>query len=565
MGRATVLALASAFLVGCTLFLLSPVEYRVQASVRVVAGNMPSRMDFHLQQLRVFAWNRVSAESGAIREAERALVTGAAENVLQVALFTPQKFGAAQRLRDIVEGYISAAEQRRIETASKPTEGEAILSRWADELKRRLDAAQAQLQSVLESLPESDPRELRVSLTSQWTINRSAFESGAQALESLTAELEQRRREPPPKRGTVDRVNREAALSSDLALQQDLQELRVKLTEVRTQLSNVGLHASKPLGQTHAAAQALLAVLEQDSAAAQGRLSDTLRALTSKAQAYKDALSQFAAVWDFEFAAIREMAIDPLASELIDAFPRIRTQLNDFLFAASGTLTDLRGLVQSLGVDTSDEARHHVLHSEITGAFQALQSASHRFEFAAGQLDPRDNFRLETALESARGLRRRSQHQIRGIDERLQQEALTLAKKQRDEQIADLERRVEQQRADLQKNIAEIVQLQDRLNLSSELTEGFLKQSLHAESATREAQVTQTDLDQTKIQLESLNQRRLSAAGDDRVELISCDAVPSAINIWRRLQGAGLAALMTLAAILWVHHRTSRIPEMGTR
>jgi hypothetical protein len=306
--------------------------------------------------------------------------------------------------------------------------------------------------------------------------------------------------------------------------------------------------------------------LEQGSASTpQGKLSDTLRALLATAQVQRDSLARFAAVWDKEFAAIREIAIDPLASELIDAFPRVRTLLNDHLFAASNTLTELRGLVQSLGGDTSDEARHHVLQSEITRAFQTLQAASHRFEFAAGQLDPRDNFRLETALESARGLRRRSQHRIRAIDERLQQEALTLARKQRDERIADLERRVENQRADLQKNIAQIVRLQDQLNVSSELTEGFLKQSLRAESATREASVTQTDLDQTKAQLETLNKRRLVAAGDDRLELIFCDPLPAAANLWRRLQAAGLAALMTLTAIMWVHHRTRHGPAAGDR
>jgi len=134
--------------------------------------------------------------------------------------------------------------------------------------------------------------------------------------------------------------------------------------------------------------------------------------LVHDSDAYRQTLTKYTEVWTIEFTSLQRMEVDPASAELLDRYQRVRMLLSDFLFAASQRLSAVRAHLSVLGGQAGDNARHHVLQSNLTRAFQATQTAHHRFEFAAGGIDTPDNFRLDAALRSARGLRRRILEQI---------------------------------------------------------------------------------------------------------------------------------------------------------
>ncbi|MCH7689105.1 MAG: hypothetical protein IH899_20925 [Planctomycetes bacterium] len=116
--------------------------------------------------------------------------------------------------------------------------------------------------------------------------------------------------------------------------------------------------------------------------------------LLSHAQAYRDSLAIFLELWTQQFTTTKSLEIDPYESKVLDSFEHARRELNDFLFHGAKHLASMRSAIRLMKSSPVDSAPFHVAQAGLTRAFQATQTAHHRFEFSAGAIETPDNFRI---------------------------------------------------------------------------------------------------------------------------------------------------------------------------
>lgn len=474
-----------------------------------------------------------------------------ANGILRLGVTTTDRRKGVEDATAAAQGFLTALHERADEIRRTPSESEGVLSNLVSQLQERVAHAQAQVDSATASLPSADPRIDRDALVQRWQSLRTDFAATRTQLAEAAAGVDRLRSEFEPTHGIVRADDRRRALESDPALQQDLRELEVRLAELKLHLLNVWQQSSGRLDQHHTAMDELSRTASNSDTT---RLSQNIQAavlgLVNDTDAYRQTLTTFKEVWTNEFTSLQRMDVDPASGELLDRYQRVRGLLSDFLFAASQGLSAVRSHLNVLGEKISDNARHHVLQSNLTRAFQAAQTAYHRFEFAAGGIDTPDNFRLDAALRSARGLRRRTLEQIQHIEQRLQSEAIDRAKKQHAAALVEAEHAVEQTRATSEQTIEQLFSVQDGLIHAVGLTEGFLRAVLQAELAANRIQTAQEDLDRTDRHLAELIANREAANANLGVELVSCGVIGTELNLGQRYHLGIIGFVVTLAAVL---------------
>jgi hypothetical protein len=484
-----------------------------------------------------------------------------AAGILRLGVTTTDRRKGVEEAAAAAQGFLTALQERRDEIRRTPSESEGVLSDLVAQLKERVAQAQAQVDSATASLPSADPRIDRNALVQRWRGLRTDFAATRAQLAEAAAGVDRLRSDFEPTHGIVRADDRRRALESDAALQQDLRELEVKLAELKLHLLNVWQQSSARLEQLSTAIDDLAQTAStSDTTRLSQNIQTAVLGLVNDTNTYRQSLTTFTEVWTNEFTSLQRMEVDPASGELLDRYQRVRSMLSDFLFAASQGLSAVRSHLNVLGEQASDNARHHVLQSNLTRAFQAAQTAHHRFEFAAGGIDTPDNFRLDAALRSARGLRRRILEQIQHIEQRLQTEAIDRAKTQRVKALAEAEHAVEQTRATSEQTIEQLFSVQDGLIHAVGLTEGFLHAALQAELAANRLQNAQDDLALTDRRLAELVANREAASADIGVELVSCGVIGTELNLEQRLRLGGIGFVVTLVAVLagqwWIARRS---------
>jgi hypothetical protein len=573
---------------------IEPFEYVCGATFRLAvtdgphSGPYPADVDAQLASFRTqlldYAWHQRTDGMVVAGSGVHWFVDAPAAGLLRLCLTTSDPEADTQHLRQLAQGYLAEVAARTGAARANPSEAEAMLSQFAAELQARLNETRAKVEESVASLPESDPRQRRDALLSRWRVLQEEFLQARDDLARASAELARLEAEPEPTHGIVSHEDRNEALSADTALQQDLRELEVNLTELKLHLLNVWQESAGELEHLGIAADELLATHAPGSDQLDGRSRATERAAgfsprgrsqpdrlegrTHKlaggsaeevAGRYRELLDTFSNAWNRDFAAFRRLEVDPLSSDMLTIHQRLRSALNDFLFSSSTYLAALRAGVVTLGAGAEDRAQLHVFESNVVRSFQAVQTAHRRFEFAAAAIETRDNFRLDTALRSARGLRRRSQQRIKGIDERLQREAQQHAREQRDEALAVARKKIEGLRSAAGQVVEDLVTLQTELNLSVDVSEDFLRSALRAELTEHQAGTTRADLAKTEGRLQDLVDRRTSAFDDVTIELVDCGVIAGPVNLGQRLRIGGIGALATLLVVgigqWWLNRR----------
>ena len=554
------LAVIAASVVGIALTLTGRFEYRCVATMRIAGDPSSSRCAAYRKELLDYTWGHMGEATLTDATSRRWFVDSPAEDLLQVGLTTPDRHAGLTRVQDIARGFCEHMRASAAAARSRPSQAENILTDHVARLQARLNDAQDHVDAAVASLPETDPSEHRTALLSRWVTLRSDFDTVREQLAEATASVAQLQSEPEPTYGLVSGEERREALEADDVLQQDIRELTVNLSELKLHLLNIWQGSAGALEQLALAADELIEIASSSpgqQTPQSERRSDLALAVT--VQAYTDMVATFAEMWTQEFTALRRLEVNPYSGEVLEVYQRVRRQLNDFLFDTAKRLASMRSQVRALGADPRDSARHHVFQSNLVRAFQTMQALHHRFEFAAGTIETPDNFRLDAALKAARGLRRRSQSQIRAIEEALQAKAAKRARKRRIEELARAEQLVAQVRTAADQTIDELIALQEELNLDAELSEAFLRAALKAEIATARLELTQTDLTQTESQLSQLTADRLSKAEAADIELVSAGVIGRPINLAERLGTGAFAAALTLTMILlaqwWVTRR----------
>ncbi len=559
-------AVVGAAVVGMLLAVATPAEHDCAARFKIVQASVAPR-DLKLgAALASYASSlgtpHADADPGAPGVNPHWWVHAPADGFLQLGVTTTDRRRGVEEASVAAHGFLSVLRERADEARQTPSDAEHEVSELVAALRQRAGDAQAEVEAATGSLPPSDPRINRDALLERWRALRSDFATVREQLAEAASGVDRLQTESEPARGIVGAEDRRRALESDPALRQDLRELDVRLSELKLHLLNVWQQSAGRLEQLRSATDDLLRTASQSDTA---RLPPNVRAavegVVSETELYRQTLGVFVDAWTGEFTTLQRREVDPQSGELLDGYQRARSLLSDFLFAASQRLAALRSHVNTLGEQPTDHARHHVLQSNLTRAFQAAQSAHHRFEFAAGAIDTPDNFRLDAALRSARGLRRRTVEEMQRLEQRLQADAIEKAQQQRVQALAEAEHAVERTRATSEQTIEQLFAVQDGLIQAVGLSEGFLHAVLQAELAANRLQTAEADLARAEERLRELAASRQAAAADIGVELVSCGVVQSDLKLAQRFRLGGIGFVVTLVTVLVARSFRRSLPE----
>jgi len=444
---------------------------------------------------------------------------------------------------------------------AEPTQAEAILTQQVALHRTRVEEAQRKLDDATAALPPDDPRVDREALRLRWDALRADWSSTSGAAQQAAAEIERLRATPDLAAGVVSPEDRRVALTADPALQQDLEELNVRLTEMKLHLLNVWQISAGRLEQLVKEASAFQELLANlDTSELSTAVKKGIEELRVQLDAYVVTLAAFENAWTVEFTAIQRREIDPERPEILDIQERMRKLLNDFLFAGSRQLGELRASLGESDRTPSASARHYVLESNLTRGFQTVQSSHHRFEFAASTIETPENFRLDAALRSARGLHRRVREQIAVIEKDLETKAAERARTQRLEALAQAEKTIAELRVASQRTVTELFNVQDGLLSAGTMTEAFLLAALRVEVIAQSVQVMQRDLADLEAHRAKLEADRLALADKLHATLVSSELIARDYQWGLRLRLAAVTALLVGLVLALVPGRESDRP-----
>lgn len=543
----------AAVVVGLALTLIGGFEYHVVAVIGLPSGITSERLSVFRAELLAHAWSSLSTSGSDGRvPAWRVDSPGAAK--LSLTIREADRNAGVSRLRGIADGFVGKMRAILATQRDAPSDAERVVAEYVDDLQRRLSEFESQVASAVANLPGDDPTNDRDQLLFRWRALRGEFGSAREELAGAAERTAQLAAQPPPTRAVIPTETRRAALEADAALQQDLKELNVSLSETRVQLLAVWQDSAAKLDLLKSAAENLAAAAARDVPSG---TSDAVRQLASgiskEATSYLTAVRNFDEAWTREFTYLQHTTIDPMSADTLELHQRARTVLQDFLFAGDQRLTQVRSLLNPKdGLDLSDVGSQAML-SSLTRCGHAAQQAHHQFEFATAGLDSRDNFRLDSALNRARGLRRRTQDRIRSIEQRLEKEAVEQARKDHAAALASARERLAEVRQNADRAVDELVALQEGLNVNAGLSEQFLRAMLQVEVARTAAAGTRENLERSEARLRQLAAEREATPAAEQVEVLSVGVVGPPVNLGERLRIGAVGAALTLASAFGLH------------
>jgi len=543
------LAAFAALLVGGVVASVGRIDYRCAADLKLTPTPSPSRRAHYRKELLNYTWQALSPKAPDDAPPEW-FVASPSTSELRLCVQTPDRERGVDRVRALATGFVETVKALEAERRATPTETERLLASYGQQLEQGLEKLQAKLDDALATLPGDDPHRQRHRLRAQWNELRKSFSFARRRVAESSEDYKRLLAEPEPTHGVVTTEARRARLEADDALQQDLSELTVVLTEVKTHTLAVWQRADPPLAAlvdgTAALADALPQAESDASPATMARVAPIADGLAD----YRQRLTAFRDGWTTAFTELREQSVDPYTAGVLDRYGDVRRLLGDFLFGSSRSLSRMRRAVHALSESRSDLARDYVLSAKLVRAFHRIQNAHHKFEFVAQDVQSTDHFRLDAALQSARGLQRRTRARIDAIERALQGEALTAARKQRLAERRAAKELMERVRTTADETVDNLVDLQQKLNLSADLSEEFQRAMLEVEVAASRLQSTQSYLDKTNNRLRDLRTRRLTPENPTAVTLHQCHVVGSVIDWGERTRTGVVGAALTLVTVL---------------
>ena len=555
------IALLGSLMVGAALTLAGRFEFLCVATIEISSDVSAEHLTHYRKELLAYAWDRQAVEGSGSSALDRWTVEASSGNVMRLSVLTGSRSAAGQRAAQFAKGF--CREKNADAQAARETQGpsEAILSEYVTDLMEKIDAAQRELDAIV-NLPGNDPFQEHKALRVRWDQMRTEFNDVRERLAvalreeaSLIAVLD-------PTQGLVRKEDRIPMIEADRALQQDLRELVVNLTEVKQYAQEVWRKSVAPLDQLRVAAEALVDVAAPSvRRAASPTTKRQAEGLVTVATAYLHDIQSFTDQWHQRFATLEKLDLDPFSDAILTDLDSARSLLNSFLFDAGEQLTLLRGRVRSIGEDPSNDARHHVFLSNLTRAFQTVPSVHHRFEFVAHKIEGSNNFRLDASETSARGLRHRSRDRVEEIEKLLRVEAVERETTLRAERMKAAELLVHDLRLETNDIVDLLLAFQKELNLTADRGEAFSHAVLKLEVTAGRLNLFQEDMRRNQRRIRELAADRVAAADAVEVRFVGADPVSGPENLRERLSVGGLATALAFATALlgqwWIIRRTA--------
>lgn len=551
--RRFAVALLTALCVSTAVALFGGSLYRCTATVRVHGDPDTQRTESVRRDLADVAWDHVLNQGESADWRGGVTTTSPAPGLLRLTVIASNPRHGVAQASAIVTEFQRSLRERADTMRRTPGAVENALSQRLVSLRARGGAALAEVESAVAGIPETDPSKHRKALLARWRNLRETFSTLSGTVNATSAELARLQTAPTPTQGFVSSDVRRRALEGDAMLAQDLSELAVTLSELKLHLLNVWQTSSGPLAQLSQRVEEFLAVENPDAATNIGSTSpEDQGAWGRPAREYREELAAFSATWDRRFLALKSRDVDPMGGEILDEFQRARRELNAFLFRAARHLTTVRETVRATLADPRNAARRHVFESNLVRRFQAVEAAHHRFEFSAGAIETPENFRLDIALKSGRGLRHRSAERIDKIDKSLGEQAARRALLGKDAAMAAAQDKLAVARTTADATVDELLALQVELQLNSTTHEAFLRAVIRAENARALLEPIQADLVEIELALRNHAAARHAASDAMSVHLVTPAANAGPVDIRDRWQPPGVGGGAAFVVILFL-------------
>jgi len=456
--------------------------------------------------------------------------------------------------RVVAENFVHETATLAESVANQPDATEIRLGETRTQVESNLRLLGDQLAGSLANMPDTDPTSERNVQLQQWNMLYERFQVVQRQLDDTLAAADALRHAPEPSHGIVPSRARQETIDGDLDLQQDLRELNVRLAELKLRLLGVWQDSSATLEELLLTARTL--------AESAGRLRDPaslgescapLADAAGIAQAYEEGLTSFATQWVKEFSAVRLMEPDPFSAELLDVHTRLRKLLDEFTFQSGKEMKQLEELIRKIDMGAIDEARFHVLQSELTRRFHVLHQAHHQFESLGRAIEPSHNFRLDAVTQSAHGLRRRTQQRLEAIDEKLGAEALRRARDERANQLTEADERAGRLRHQSDEIVGEMIAVQIRINGGIPGLENYLRATATRDVIVPRIAALDRDLSRATADVQDAVQlrRQMSAMLPNVTTTFQSQAIsPTGWERGRIGMAAGLLTMLALGFVL---------------
>lgn len=558
------IALTSAVLVGSPLVFLQRPQYRCVSTLAIAGEPTPQQVQRYRFELLDHAREQFARTDELGPTSRRWFVNSPGPQQLRLGVdFSNPQEGIA-KVRRVAESYCRRMATHAAGALATQSDAELILGERAQTLRSKLDIAQEKMDVAQSILPQHNPTDGHLALIDRWGSLESQFASARDLLFDAKNTATSLERSPSPHFAVVSKEDRDNAFKEDRALSQDLRELQVNLTELKLHLLNVWQQSAGPLEPLSIAVDDLINVVAPERIAS---LEDSDRKLLERvkqtAKQYKTELSTFEKTWHREFTSLRSMQADPRNDGILNVYQSVRGSLRDFLFDGSKRLSKLRTDVRSFSLGSADTAKYHVLRSNLTRAFQAVQTTHHRFEFAAGAIETPHNFRLDAALLGARGLRRRSRERINAIETRLQTLAIEKARQKQSVDLADAKKHVEDRRDDVDEVVNQLIILQGSINQSANDIAAYHQAAKRAQVTRAQWNLLNDETHSIDAQLMTLQQQREAQAAASHVTVVSCKSLGSSANLNERIRVGAMAACLTFLVVFlgqWLVRRRWTMP-----
>ncbi len=544
------LAIIASIIVGAAVVLAGPFQYLCGATIRVSSHDLDKNMPLLRQQLLDYSWTKLSPSLRGNGAPNNWFVDVPSSALLRLNLATSNQSTGVALVREIAGSFVESVDRQLAEMRSSKSDGELALTESSVALGRQLQEAEELLREAAASKPTDDPRSRQQALLENFRSIRTGYAKAMTSLEDASSQMQALRQQGEPIHGVITAETRDQAYHANLALQQDLRELRVTMTELKLAMLKTWQDSSALLDRLGETSHVFVSPSSNPSPPSSlTNSSESLQSIQLNAKAYDEALADFALAWTKEFTTLQQSQIDSLSPSILGAHKRAQTLLNRFLFEGGKMLSAVRKSVQKITDSSPDQAKFHVWQSNLIRRFEELQSQHHRFEFAAGRIQPQNSYKLNSALQGTIGLQRRSQRQIQTIEKELEAIALRGASDQYTHDLLAAQTTIETIRASADAAIKRLVEIQDELNENIELTESALRIDIQQEFASREIQSTKAGLERTESHLHGLEQKRIAAIGDIEMTLVESKVIDGPIDLKKRLQTGGVGSLLTLLTV----------------
>ncbi|RME38449.1 MAG: hypothetical protein D6788_07415, partial [Planctomycetota bacterium] len=289
-GTPTLLPWIAALAAGLAVWLAGRSEYRGSAVFRLTEEASPDRARHVREELLDFVWSRLDGSAPSRDGVLQWTVESIDPSDWRLSLVTDSRRTAFERIRSLAEAFLRHLRQQTERTLSTPSEPEAMLQETVSRLEERLDRARRELDAAAgtddtERLPQ------RETLMERWRKARDVFDRKRADLVRLQTHRDELVRDGVPAFGVVSHDDREQALLADDALQQDLKELTVRLTQVKLQMLHVRQRASARLESLRRASKEMHDRLARPPDDAEPEPPSTPEALSAGAAAYDEELT----------------------------------------------------------------------------------------------------------------------------------------------------------------------------------------------------------------------------------------------------------------------------------